>query len=137
MIKEGGDAEETQTMSFSLEMESTNATSHSIAFLKRPTFQLVDDVSGYASTIQVINLGYYAHDASPISINHLYVQSCFLPIFNAYRAQFEAKMPNSKQAYQQLLKKLSEFNLALIQCQHNVDVPEIQLIYDQTLKERV
>ncbi|EAR94592.2 dynein heavy chain, cytoplasmic protein (macronuclear) [Tetrahymena thermophila SB210] len=122
---------------FSNEIESTKMTAHSIAFIKRHQFSIFEQVSAYSGVIQVINLGYYAHDSSPISVNHLYVQNCFLPIFNAYRQQFENKAPNNKQAYQSLLKKLSEFNLALIQCQQNVEVPEIQLFYDPVLKERV
>lgn len=78
-------------ISFSLEMNSTKATSHSIAFVKRQCFVLAEEASAYSRLLQVINLGFYAHDSSPISVNHLYVQNCFLPIFNAYRTHFEAK----------------------------------------------
>jgi len=41
----------------------------------------------YSKLLQVINLGYCGHDVSPLATNQLYVQNCFLPVFNIYKSE--------------------------------------------------
>jgi len=41
----------TSSIRFSIEIESTNVTSHSIAFVKRQSFGVIDAATGYSSTI--------------------------------------------------------------------------------------
>ncbi|KRX03458.1 hypothetical protein PPERSA_02837 [Pseudocohnilembus persalinus] len=128
-----------QQINISLEANTEQTTQHSIAFIKRQNFLISKEQNPteFLQLIQVINLGYYGHDTNPISINHLYVQNCFIPVFNAYKNSYDKRSSSEKDQFQSLMKKINELNLALIQCQQNVDVPEIQLNINPVIKERI
>ena len=84
--------------------------------------------------LQVINIGFYGHDSSPFVLAHNYVQNSLVPIFNSYK-YFILKKPQSDQdAYNLLMKRMSELNLALLHCQQSIEVPEIQLVFDPAIK---
>lgn len=86
--------------------------------------------------LQVINIGFYGHDSSPFLLAQNYVQNSLVPIFNSYK-QFILKKPQSDQdAYNLLMKRISELNLALLHCQQSIEVPEIQLMFDTAIKNK-
>lgn len=128
-----------ETISFSLEISTEHINSQCIAFIKRQVFQLSHgvQVNQFSSLLQIINLGYYGIDSNPIKINHIYVQNCFLPIFNAYKSEFDNKTIQEKESYYSIIRKLNDLNISLLQCQQSVDVPEIVLVFDNRIKERV
>lgn len=84
--------------------------------------------------LQIINIGFYGHDSSPFVLAHNYLQNCLMPVLNTYK-YFISKKPHSDQdAYNLLMKRMTELNLALLNCQQSIDVPEIQLIFDPAIK---
>lgn len=84
--------------------------------------------------LQIINIGFYGHDSSPFVLAHNYLQNCLMPVLNTYK-YFISKKPHSDQdAYNLLMKRMTEMNLALLNCQQSIEVPEIQLIFDPAIK---
>jgi len=86
--------------------------------------------------LQVINIGYHGHDSSPFVLAHNYVQNSLVPTFNTYKT-FILKKPQSDQdAYNILMRRITELNLALLHCQQSIEVPEIQLMFDPAIKAK-
>jgi len=111
----------------------------SVGFLKRLSFQSWPDSAkarSFARCVQVISLGFAGHDSSPISLSHLYVQNCILPLFNVFSEQRKGADSFDRTSTSALVKKLSEFNLSLIQCQQNVYIPEIRISVESSIKAR-
>lgn len=111
-----------------LEMAKEQLLGQSVIFIKRIKDSLdlkADKSSGstpVSDMLQVYNLSYNDSEG-PFEVGQNYVQHCLIPAFNIYKEVIEANESNNVDTYNQLLKKLREVNLGLIQFQQSVYVP--------------
>jgi hypothetical protein len=76
-----------------LKVQYTGQNAHTIAFLKRDNFVLLDmsrtDDEGEGNPIsrqlQVLNLGYIGEDSTIFELAHTYVEHSLLPLFQSYQ----------------------------------------------------
>ena len=108
---------------------STTTGSGTIGSLSEESYSL-------SHQLQVINIGFHGHDSSPFVLAHNYVQNSLVPIFNTYKTFISKKPQSDQDAYNLLLKRITELNLALLHCQQSIEVPEIQLVFDPAIKNK-
>ena len=77
---------------FTLKVEYLGQSAHSIAFVKRDGFQVLelksgstDNVKHLSSQLQVMNLGFVGEDANIFELAVNYVEYSFIPLFNTYK----------------------------------------------------
>jgi hypothetical protein len=74
----------------SLKIQYLGQVAHTIAFLKREAYSVLDikqseNPKHLSGQLQVINLGYMGEDATIFELATTYVEYSFLPLFNAYK----------------------------------------------------
>ena len=77
-------------MRFSLKVQYFGAIAHSIGFIKREAFEIVDlrlDESGehLSRQLQVVNLGYVGEDFNIFELAANYMEYSFTPLFDSYK----------------------------------------------------
>ena len=125
-------------VSLSSEVAYKGPTHAMVAFVKREGQSSLEDAP-LGPQIQVMNLSYISPDSTPFELLHTYLQSCFAPLFNSYKGmtpEEEGKV-DTKLGLSTVQKKISEMMLALMQCQQNVEIPEVHLVIDSQVKQRV
>jgi len=133
---------------FNLEVAYKGPNTVAIAFLKReqyPTLDLsVHDLAKHiAIQLQVINIGYIGEDATPFVITNTYITNSFAPLFQSYEAarypkgaadEEEKKKSTGATGLAKVHAKLGELSLAILQCQQNLEIPDVQLVVDAEVK---
>lgn len=132
-------------LNFSLQVEHLGNNAHTLAFLKREPYSVLDLAQGsdqppdLSNQLQVINLGYIGEDASIFEVASTYVEYSFLPLFHSYKqapgSQTEAGK-SSTGGLEYIIKNLSELKMHLAQCQQNLDIPDVELIIDHDIKNK-
>lgn len=111
-----------------------------VAFIKKEGQPVLDE-SPLGTQLQVTNLNYLGPDNSPYEVLHTYLQHGFAPLFQSFKGQGaqseeESKGGESKIGLAAVQKKISEAMLALMNCQQNVDIPDVYLQLDPTVKQK-
>jgi len=126
---------------FSLKVQYFGTAAHTIAFLKRESFALLDlrgDETGdhTSKQLQLINLGYIGEDFNIFELAATYVEYSLLPLFNSYKTNKGAKndMGPSAAGFENIQKNLAQLKVHLVQCQQNILVPEIELKHDEDIR---
>eukprot|EP01156_Anaeramoeba_ignava_P005921 Anaeramoba_ignava/a347318_420.p1 GENE.a347318_420~~a347318_420.p1 ORF type:complete len:2859 (+),score=994.33 a347318_420:263-8839(+) len=126
-----------------LEVSYTNENSSSIAFIKRTG--LIKEDASLSSQIHVVNIG----EGSPFEIIHSLIHNTVSPFFTSFESKTRERsvspfQDNVNLAKTQIIqdaplvkKKLSELELTLVQCQQNVEVPEIILTVEPEIRDFV
>jgi hypothetical protein len=77
---------------FNLKVQYLGQTAHSIAFIKRETYQVLDlkaatsDNSRHLShQLQILNLGFVGEDANIFELAVNYVEHSLIPLFSTYK----------------------------------------------------
>jgi dynein heavy chain 1, cytosolic len=94
---------------------------------------------GIGSQLQVLNLGYIGEASSPFELTHTYLQNSLAPLFTSYEADkypHEEEGKRSAMGLAKLHKQMAELMVSLIQCQQNLEIPEIQLVNDPEIKAK-
>jgi len=103
---------------FSLKVEYLGQTAHSIAFLKRDDFQVLDlkacDAKPLSSQVQVVNLGFVGEDSSVFELAFNYVEFSFIPLFNTYKqGPAQTEKSSSLQGLDSVQKDLMQLKVHL------------------------
>ncbi len=137
-----------EIIEFSLEVAYKGSNTYAVAFLKReqyPTLDLsVHDLTKHiASQLQVLNIGYVGEDATPFVITNTYITNSFAPLFQSFEAvrypkgegdEEERKKTSASSGLAKVHAKLGELSLAILQCQQNLEIPDVQLTIDPQVK---
>eukprot|EP00830_Metopus_es_P014592 TRINITY_DN3930_c0_g2_i1.p1 TRINITY_DN3930_c0_g2~~TRINITY_DN3930_c0_g2_i1.p1 ORF type:complete len:1285 (-),score=333.29 TRINITY_DN3930_c0_g2_i1:418-4179(-) len=137
-----------ELIEFSLEVGYKGTNTHAIAFLKREqiaTIELLnhDLAKHVAAQLQVINIGYIGEDSTPFVITNTYILNSFTPLFQSFEEarypkggadEEEKKKSSGAMGLAKVHAKLAELSLALLQCQQNLDIPDVQLVVDNDVK---
>ena len=126
-----------------IEMNKDQLAGQSVIFIKRNNENQLEakkeekaaDSEEIHNQIQTFNLSYQDSEG-PFEVSQNYIQHCLIPTFNIYKEIIETNESNDVDSYNQLLKKLREVNLVLIQFQQSVYVPQIQLVFDSQIKQK-
>lgn len=75
---------------FTLKVEYLGQTAHSIAFVKREAYQILelralDNMRHLSSQLQILNLGYIGEDANIFELAVNYVEYSLIPLFSTYK----------------------------------------------------
>ncbi|CEM16453.1 unnamed protein product [Vitrella brassicaformis CCMP3155] len=155
---EKADEEPQHRLFLDLEVSFKGSRATIIAFAKRPGFNVVDtggagerageqDLTGgrqsslrhIGGQLQMITLGYMDNESSPFELVHTYLQNSFAPLFNTYRSEGgddESKgQDETKIGIPNVQKKIAELAMSCMQCQQNVEIPEISLTVDPEIRE--
>lgn len=139
------------TIEFSLEVAYKGPNTLAIAFLKReqyPTLDLsVHDLAKHVAVqLQVINVGYIGEDNTPFVITNTYILNSLTPLFQSYEAvrypkdavdEEERKKSSGSSGLSKVHAKLNELSLAILQCQQNLEIPDVQLVVDPEVRNIV
>lgn len=129
-----------EDVSVSLQIEYKGPTFAQLAFVKREGQGILEE-GPLGGQIQIVNLSFISPDSTPLELVHTYLQSTFAPLFNSYKGgqstshEEDSKM-QTKVGLSAVQKKISETMLALMQCQQNVEIPEVVLQIDPEVKEK-
>ncbi|CAE7372889.1 Dync1h1 [Symbiodinium pilosum] len=96
----------------------------------------------FASHLQLITMGAES-EWSPFELVHLYLQNGFVPLFNALAKQSESANKSVgdedreelKVGVPNVMRKIMDLSMALMQCQQNVDIENISLPIDPEIAE--
>jgi hypothetical protein len=129
---------------FSLKVQYHGAAAHTLAFLKRESYTVLDlrgDEAGehVSKQLQLLNLGYIGEDFSIFELAATYVEYSLLPLFNSYKtskATLSDKGGPAAAGFESIQKNLAQLKVHLVQCQQNIIVPEIELIHDAEIKAK-
>lgn len=144
---EGEPAHPKELIEFSLEVAYKGPSAHVIAFHKRELYATLDLSSHesskpIATQIQVINIGYVGEDNTPFVLTNTYIQNSFAPLFHSFESVRYQKGTTEEEDKRstglgKVHSKLAELSLAILQCQQNLEIPEIQLSIDQEIRNVV
>lgn len=87
---------------FSLKVQYMGQTAHTIAFLKRESYQTLElkpngeGVRHLSSQLQIINLGFIGEDYNIFELATTYVEYSLVPLFNTYKAGGQSSSDESK-----------------------------------------
>ncbi|KAJ5078912.1 intein-containing dynein heavy chain precursor [Anaeramoeba ignava] len=133
------ETEEEEIFTLDLEVMYLGGKSTSIAFIKR--FPIIKQDASLASQIHVMNIG----EGSPFETIQNLMHYSVWPFFHSFdlkiREQSNQFIQNSKVKLQitqdapAVKKKLAELELTLIQCQQNVEIPEVVLFIEPEITE--
>ncbi|CAE7031283.1 Dync1h1 [Symbiodinium sp. CCMP2456] len=97
----------------------------------------------FASHLQLLTMGAES-EWSPFELVHLYLQNGFAPLFNAVAKQSESANKTGagdddreelKVGVPNVMRKIMDLSMALMQCQQNVDIENISLPIDPEIAE--
>ena len=129
---------------FSLKIQYYGPLAHTIAFLKREAFAVLDLRGGetgdhVSKQLQLLNLGYIGEDFNIFELAATYVEYSLLPLFNSYKATKSTqsdKSGSTSAGFENIQKNLAQLKVHLVQCQQNIIVPEIELIHDPEIRAK-
>ena len=86
--EDGGQIE----IKFSLKVEYLGQTAHSIAFVKREAYSVLElkavgseNMRHLSSQLQILNLGFVGEDANIFELAFGYIEYSLIPLFNTYK----------------------------------------------------
>lgn len=99
----------------------------------------VQVAGNFVSHLQFITLGAES-EWSPFELVHLYLQNSFVPLFNAFTKRTEGankvvEDEEQKIGVPNVQRKIMDLSMALMQCQHNVEIENISLPIDPQIAE--
>lgn len=102
----------------------------------------VQVAGNFASHLQFVTLGAES-EWSPFELVHLYLQNSFVPLFNAFAKRTEGASKTvgeddrdeQKIGVPNVQRKIMDLCMALMQCQHNVEIENISLPIDPQIAE--
>lgn len=86
--------------------------------------------------IQTVNLD-FQNESDPLNISFHYINKLLMPMLSLYKIQFEKKSTSDKNTFNNIMRKVSELNFSIAQCQEMVTVPQIRLEISPKIKEIV
>lgn len=86
----------------------------------------------------MINLGYLGEDSNIFELAATYVEYSFLPLFQTYKKKSTSAdgATGSNTGIEGVEKNLMQLKVHLVQCQQNLDIPEIELIIDSDIRAK-
>jgi len=90
-----------------------------------------------ARQLQVLNLGFSGEDSNIFELGATYVEYSLLPLFNSYKASGAASTQEGAKTntgLENVQKDLSQLKVHLVQCQQNLDIPQVELYFDTDIK---
>uniref|UniRef100_A0A0G4FLJ2 Dynein heavy chain, cytoplasmic n=1 Tax=Chromera velia CCMP2878 TaxID=1169474 RepID=A0A0G4FLJ2_9ALVE len=93
--------------------------------------------------LQIVTLGYLDAENTPFEIIHQYLQTAVAPLFGTYRGEGgegdeggkALAADENKIGIPSVLKKVTDLSMSVMQCQQNVEIPEISLQVDPDIQE--
>ena len=136
-------AEEMQQVEiqFNLKVQHLGINAHSIAFVKREPYQVLDlkaatsdNMRHLSSQLQILNLGYVGEDSNLFELAVNYVEYSLIPLFNTYRTSSgKSGEDKANTGLDNVKKDLVQLKVHLNQCLQNLEIPEIELMIDPAI----
>ena len=137
-----------EVVEFALEVAYKGTNTQAIAFMKREQYATLDlsihDLAKHmAVQLQVINIGYIGEDSTPFVLTNTYIVNSFAPLFQSFEAarypkgvgeEEEKKKTAGATGLSKVHAKLAELSLSILQCQQNLEIPDVQLVVDTEVK---
>jgi hypothetical protein len=109
-----------------------------ILLIKKNNFNIYKDITAFkiAEMMQIVNLDFSA-ESDPLNISFHYINKLMMPLLGLYKNEFEKKSTSDKNTFNNIMRKVSELNFSIAQCQEMVTVPEVRLEIKPIVKDIV